>query len=148
MQIFAELKAGSKGQHSWLPMISTSMRNWNKITALSHTLGWQEVHAVVVVVCHSGVTHHSCGSASAASYHAGLSLLLVVIDTWDTLYQWLPANEIAFLQRSPKNSTASWCSRCLFFVLLWNFFLWTKRTQFFSSLSMSLSAPLFGLWLV
>lgn len=36
--------------------------------------------------------------------------LLVVFDTWDALYQWLPANETAFLQGSPKHSAASWSS--------------------------------------
>lgn len=66
-------------------MISASMRNCNKITVLSHTSGWQEVHTVAVLLC------HSCGSASAICCHAEVSLLLVVIDTWgwDTLYQRL-----------------------------------------------------------
>lgn len=45
MQVFAGLKGGKKGQHSQLSITSASMRNWNKITVLSHTSGWQEVHA-------------------------------------------------------------------------------------------------------
>lgn len=70
--------------------------------ALAHIRVAGGSHRSCAFVPRQGHSHHSCGSASAACYHAELSLLLVFIDTWGTLYQWLPANEIAFLQGSPK----------------------------------------------
>lgn len=69
-------------------------------------------------------------------------LLLVVIDTWDNLYQWFPANEIAFLQGSAKNSLL--IQQVTVFVLLWNIFpldqantifLFSVREPYFLSLS-------------